>query len=72
MEQAPVARKIGILAFTMNGDPCELSYEKLNKLAHPADDGKTDLNPLQEDCPERKKQQTHFILASKDKKAVIW
>jgi len=41
-------------------------------LPQPADDVKTDQNPLLEDCPERKKQQTHFILASKDKKAVIW
>lgn len=31
MEQAPVARKPGIIAFTTNADPCELSFEEVEQ-----------------------------------------
>ena len=31
MEQAPVARKTGIIAFTTNGVPCELSSEEVEQ-----------------------------------------
>lgn len=46
----------------------------MNQLTIPAGDGKPFQNKLHgagRTVPERRKQQTHFILASKDKKAMV-